>query len=106
MTQTSRKKWISRVTMTDTNDNNNHKYFDDFAKLAGNAFGIAGSMGKEFEAMFQSQIDMVVKKMNLVSREELEAAKAIAVKARDEQEALKEKIKILEEKIESHNHDK
>ena len=90
--------------MTDNNDNN-CKYFEDFAKLAGNAFGIAGNMGKEFETLFQSQIDMVIKKMNLVSREELEAVKAIAVKARDEQEALKEQIKTLEEKLASHKHD-
>jgi BMFP domain-containing protein YqiC len=79
-----------------------NKFFDDFVKMAGSAmdtaFGAAADMKTNFEQMINSKIDEVLKKHNLVTREEFEVVKAMAAAARDENEKLEKKIKALEKK--------
>ena len=70
--------------------------FDDMAKMAGGAAGAFSELGKEVERMVHAQMEQFCAKMQFVSREEFETVKAMAEKAREENEALKARIETLE----------
>ncbi len=80
--------------------------FDDFAKLMTNAAGVAQDATKEFETAVSSLVERVLARQGLVNREEFEAVRLMAVKAREENLELKEKITELEEKLSTLNKDK
>lgn len=69
---------------------------DDLAKLATSAFGAADEMRKDGEKKLKLRFEKLAKKMDFVSRHEFEVVKAIAIKARKEQEELKRQIKKLQ----------
>ncbi len=71
--------------------------FDELAKLMTNAAGAAQGVTKEMEALFRSQGQKMLNEMDLVSREEFEAVKEMAAKARLENEELKARLEALEE---------
>lgn len=73
-----------------------NRLFDDFAKLMTDAAGAAEGMKQEMQAMFKSQAEKFLRDMDVVSREDFEAVKAMAQKAREENEALKKRIDELE----------
>ena len=68
----------------------------DLAALMTDAFGAAQSVGEEAKAAFRAQADRVLADMDLVSREEFEAVKAVAAAAREEADALAARVKKLE----------
>ncbi len=74
------------------------KITDDLSQLMANAMGIAQGAKTEAETAFNSWIDGWLADRNLVTREEFEAVHAMAVKAREENEALKLRLEILEAK--------
>ena len=76
-----------------------NKIFDDFAKLMTDAAGAAQGIKKEAETAFQAQTEKFLSTMDLVQREEFDAIKEMAAKARDENEALEAKIADLEARI-------
>lgn len=76
-----------------------NKIFDDFAKLMTDAAGAAQGMKREAEAVFQAQAEKLLSSMDLVQREEFDAVKEMAAKARDENEALASKIEKLEARL-------
>ncbi len=69
--------------------------FNDIAKVAGAALGVAGGMRDELEAQIRGRLDRMLAQMDLVTREEFEAARDMAAKARDEQEDLRREIDAL-----------
>lgn len=73
--------------------------FDELAKLMTNAAGAAQGVTKEMEALFRSQGQKMLNEMDLVSREEFEAVKEMAAKARLENEELKARLSALEEAL-------
>ncbi len=73
-----------------------NRLFDDFVKVLNGAAGTFAGMGREAEANFRERVREWVGGMDMVSRDELEAVKAIAVAAREENEALKRRIEALE----------
>lgn len=73
--------------------------FDDFTKLMSDAAGVAHGVRKEAESMMKAQAERFLATMDVVSREEFEAAKAMAVKAREENERLEKRIADLEAKL-------
>lgn len=73
-----------------------HKLFDDLARLATGATGSLLEIKREIESMVSSQLEKLLSKMQLVTREELEIAKEMAENARQEQEALKRRVEELE----------
>ena len=77
----------------------NNAFLDDMAKLAGGAAGSVLEFRKEMEALVQGKVEECARSMQLVTREEFEVAEAMAKKARAENEALKEKLAELENKI-------
>jgi BMFP domain-containing protein YqiC len=74
----------------------NNRIFDDFAKLMTDAAGAAEGMKTEAQNLFKSQSERFLRDMDVVTREDFEAVKAMAQKAREENEALSKRIAALE----------
>src|SRR6476646_11589865 len=75
------------------------RFFDDLARMASGAAGALTGVRGEIEARFRDQLERVLAGMDLVSREEFEAARAMAAKAREEQEILLQRIAELEDRV-------
>ena len=75
-----------------------NRLLDDLARVANGAAGVATGMREEVEALVQERVERVLARLNLVTREEFEAVKAMAAKARSEQDALEKRLKDLETK--------
>jgi BMFP domain-containing protein YqiC len=73
-----------------------NRFFDDIARVAGGAVGALSGVRGEIEAKLRDQLERILAGMDLVSREEFEAVKAMAAKARDEQEVLLRRVTELE----------
>ena len=78
-----------------------NKLFDDFAKVMNGLAGTVAGMGREAEASARSRAREWIGGLDFVSREEFEVAKAMAVAARDEAEALKARLDALEARLAS-----
>ena len=76
-----------------------NRFFDDLARVASGAVGAITGVRGEIEARLREQLERVLVGMDLVSREEFEAVKAMAVKAREEQELLQAQIAALEQHL-------
>ena len=76
-------------------------FFDELAKIMTNAAGAAQGVSQEIEALFRSQGEKMLNDMDLVKREEFEAVKEMAAKARDENDKLANRITELEEQLKS-----
>ena len=77
-----------------------NKLFDELAKMMTDAAGAAQGARQEVESMIRSQGERVMREMDVVSREEFDAVKTMAVKAREQGQALEARINELEAKIE------
>lgn len=75
------------------------RFFDELGKLITDAAGAAEGVRKEIETVVRSQAERVLRDLDVVQREEFEAVKAMAQKAREENEALQQKIAALEAAI-------
>lgn len=75
-----------------------NKFLDDLARVASGAVGVAAGMREEVEARLRDQFERVLGHMDLVTREEFEAVRAMAIKAREEQERLGERLAALEKR--------
>lgn len=73
-----------------------NRLLDDLARVASGALGVAAGMRAEVEARLREQFERVLAQMDLVTREEFDAVKAMAVKAREEQDALAVRLAKLE----------
>lgn len=73
-----------------------NRFFDDVARVAAGAAGALTGVRGEIEARFRDQLERVLAGMDLVTREEFEAVKAMAAKAREEQEVLRRRVEALE----------
>lgn len=78
---------------------NQNRFFDDLARVASGAVGALSGVRGEVEARLRDQLERILAGMDLVSREEFEAVKEMAAKAREEQEALRLKIETLEARL-------
>jgi BMFP domain-containing protein YqiC len=75
------------------------RFFDDLARVAAGAAGALSGVRGEIEARARDQLERVLAGMDLVGREEFEAARAMAAKARDEQEKLLRRVEELETRL-------
>ena len=73
-----------------------NKILDDLSQLATNAMGVAQGAREEAENALKSMMDRWLADRDLVTREEFDAVRAQAQKAREENEALKARIEALE----------
>ena len=75
-----------------------NKMLDDLSQLMTNAMGVAQGARNEAETALKSMLDRWLADRDLVTREEFDAVRAMAQKAREENEALKARIDALEAK--------
>ena len=75
-----------------------NKFLDDMSQLMTNAMGVAQGAREEAETAMKSMIDRWLADRDFVTREEFDAARAMAQKAREENEALKARLDALEAK--------
>lgn len=73
-----------------------NRFFDDLSKLMTNAMGVAQGARTEAETAMKGWIDRWLAERNLVTREEFEAVRAMAQKAREENDALHARLERLE----------
>lgn len=73
-----------------------NRIFDDIARVAAGAMGALTGVRGEVESRIRDQLERLLAGMDLVSREEFEAVKAMAAKAREEQEILQRRLDALE----------
>ena len=74
----------------------NNRFLDELARLMTDAAGAAQGMRRDFETMMKAQGERLLREMDVVQREEFEAVKAMAAKAREENEALSARLAALE----------
>jgi BMFP domain-containing protein YqiC len=75
-----------------------NRMLDDFAKMMNGLAGTVAGMGREAESSTREKLREWIGGMDFVSREEFEAVKAMAVAARDENEALKARLDAIDGK--------
>ena len=76
-----------------------NRIFDDFAKMASGAVHTLGGLREEVETRVRERLERLAADMDLVTREEFDAVKAMAAKAREEQEALASRLTALEAEL-------
>ena len=76
-----------------------NRFFDEIARLMNDAAGVASGVRREFDTLFRSQADRMLRDLDLVQREEFEAVKEMARLAREENEALQARIAALEARL-------
>ena len=78
-----------------------NRIFDEMARLMNDAAGVAQGVRREFDTLFRAQAERILRDLDVVQREEFEAVKEMARLAREENEALKARIEVLEGKCEA-----
>ena len=76
-----------------------NRFFDDLARVAGGALGAMAGVRGELEALFRQQVERWVAELELVTRDEFEAVRAMAAQARTEQEVLGLRCAELERRL-------
>ena len=76
-----------------------NRILDDLAKVAASALGGVAGVRQEVEGRLRQQFERILANMDVVSREEFEVVRAMAAKARMEQEALAARLAALEERL-------
>ena len=77
----------------------NNRFLDELAKLMTDAVGAADGLKREVDTLMKAQGERFLRDMDVVQREEFEAVKAMAEKARSENERLEARIATLEAQI-------
>ena len=75
-----------------------NKFFDDMSQLMTNAMGVAQGAKTEAETAMKGMIDRWMADRDFVTREEFEAVRSMAQKAREENAALEARLAALESK--------
>jgi BMFP domain-containing protein YqiC len=73
-----------------------NRFLDELSRLLTDAAGAAQGMRREVETLMKAQGERVLRDMDVVQREEFEAVKEMAAKARDENERLSARVAELE----------
>ncbi|GGB78297.1 MULTISPECIES: accessory factor UbiK family protein [Henriciella] len=71
---------------------------DDLAGLMTGAMGAARAAGDEAKTAMQARVRSMIADMDLAERDEVEALKAIALKALEQVEALEKRVEALEKR--------
>lgn len=76
-----------------------NRLFDDLARMANGALNTLTNLREEVESRVRERVERLLAEMDLVTREEFEAVKAMAQKMRVEQEELSAKVAALEQDL-------
>ncbi|SEP79589.1 BMFP domain-containing protein YqiC [Faunimonas pinastri] len=75
------------------------RLMDEFAKMMTDAAGVAQGMRREVQTAFRSQAERFFSELDMVQREDFEAVREMAAKARDENDALRVRLQRLEDRL-------
>jgi BMFP domain-containing protein YqiC len=75
------------------------RFFDDLSRLMTDAAGLADGARREAQTFARTQMERMMASMDMVSREDFEAVKEMAARARDENEKLAQRIAALEARL-------
>ena len=78
-----------------------NRLLDELARLATDAVGVAQGVRREAETMARSQVERLIRDMDVATREEVEVLRDLVVAAREANEALTAQVKALEARIEA-----
>lgn len=73
-----------------------NRFLDDIARLATDAAGAAQGVRREVETVVRAQIERLLRDMDVVTREEFEAVREMALLAREENDRLGARLAALE----------
>ncbi len=76
-----------------------NRFFEDLARVGQGAMGVAAGLREEIEARVREQVERMAERLDLVPREDFEAVKEMAQKARAGEEELSERLAALEARI-------
>jgi len=76
-----------------------NRLLDELAKVMTDAAGAAQGVRREMETAMRSQLERLLNSMDLVKREEFEAVRDMAIKAREENDALAKRLDDLEQNL-------
>ncbi len=76
-----------------------NRILDEFAKLMTDAAGAAQGVRREVEGAFKGQAERILNSMDVVQREEFEAVREMAIKAREDNIQLAARVEALEERL-------
>jgi len=77
----------------------NNRFLDELARLMTDAAGAAQGVRRDFEGLMRAQGERILRDMDVVQREEFEAVKEMAARARDENERLSARVAELEAEL-------
>lgn len=77
----------------------NNRILDELARVMTDAAGAAQGLRREAESVFRNRAERVLRDLDVVQREEFEAVKAMAERARIENERLDARIEALEKRL-------
>jgi BMFP domain-containing protein YqiC len=80
-------------------DNRSGRIADEFAKLFNDAANVAQGVKREAETLFRSQAERFIADMDLVKREDFDAVREMAARARAENERLAARVAALEARL-------
>lgn len=76
-----------------------NRLFDDLARVASGALSTLAGLREEIEMRIKERFERFAGEVHLVTREEFDAVKAMAAKAREEQEELAARLAALEQRV-------
>jgi len=79
--------------------NPGNRILDDIARLATDAAGAAQGVRREVETVVKTQIERLLRDLDVVTREEFEAVREMALIAREENDKLAARLAALEDKL-------
>jgi hypothetical protein len=94
-----RFKQADHITAAESFMQTSNRFFDDLARVASGAASTLTGIRQELDAMVRQRFERWISDMDLVTRDEFEAVRAMAANARAEQEMLAQRVVALEEKL-------
>ena len=76
-----------------------NRFFDEIGRLMNDAAGAAQGVKREVDTLVRNQAEKILRDLDIVKREEFEAVKEMAARARDENEKLAARVAALEAKL-------
>lgn len=76
-----------------------NRFLDDLAKMAGGAASAVIGIKQELDAMIRQRLERAVASLDLVTRDEFEAVRALAMNARSAQDGLEKRVAELEARL-------
>lgn len=80
-----------------------NRFFDEAARLMNDAAGVAQGVRREFDTLFRTQAERILRDLDVVRRDDFEAVKDMARIAREENEELKTRVSALETALAAKN---